>query len=334
VQLTSLLVHAQAAQAAAAAHGVRAGIDLQDLSLRLEHARGTAVWRPKFLARVGTQLAYTDQPAPGAGFAGWNPNPVLRWAQAADKDAFKRHAIAVGLRTPAACLDPARIGGPFLVKASSSSFGEGMRGPFLHVDLSDGEQQLRDGEYYENYIPGAIAKAWCWSGSCVALHLHSPSFVTGDGSSSVRDLVARLPDSRGGPHDWPLIERLAGLCNVASLVDVLPIGKDVLVEYRYGSRYDPAGATNPNLVRELEGTGLLAQFARAASLLQRTVPPQRVHLFTLDAIVDREGIAWFLEMNCNPLVHPDGYAAMVASAVGAGAGSFEPSDRQREVVAE
>jgi hypothetical protein len=334
VHLTSLLAHAQAAHAAAASHGLRACVELQDLSLRLEHAGRTAVWRPKFLGRVGPRLAYTDQPAPGAAFAGWNPNPVLRWPQAADKDAFKRHAIAQGLRTPAACVDPARIGGPFLVKAAVSSFGEGMRGPFLHVDPSDGDQQLRDGEYYENFIPGAIAKAWCWARQCVALHLHTPSFVAGDGSSSVRELVTRLPDSREGPHDWLLVERLASLCNVASLDDVPPVGKDVLVEFRYGSRYDAGAAASPNLVRDVEGSALLAQFADAASLLQRTVPAQRAHLFTLDAIVDREGLAWFLEMNCNPLVHPDAYAAMVATAVADGTGSFEGRHHRPEVAAE
>jgi hypothetical protein len=215
-----------------------------------------------------------------------------------------------------------------------SSFGEGLRGPFQAVDPADAEQQLADGEYYENFIPGAIAKAWCWAGRCVALHLHSPTFVVGDGGSSVRDLVGRLPDSRDAPHDWDLIGRLARLCKVESLDEVLPLRKDVLVEYRYGSRYDPTIAASPNLVPGLAQTELLAQFSSAAALLQQTVPRQRAHLFTLDAVVDRDGNAWFLEMNCNPLVHPDAYAAMLSSAFGSPATSPADRDASLEVVAE
>ena len=38
-------------------------------------------------------------------------------------------------------------------------------------------------------------------------------------------------------------------------------------------------------------------------------------MFALDAIVDQEGQAWFLEMNSNPMVHPDLYGAMIASGL-------------------
>ena len=40
-------------------------------------------------------------------------------------------------------------------------------------------------------------------------------------------------------------------------------------------------------------------------------PGRGPSLFTLDAMVDGQGQVQFLEMNCNPLVHPDLYAPML-----------------------
>lgn len=320
--LTTFFRHAQAVRAAAAALNLDVAIHLGDYGLRIADGARAETWRPKFIGRVEDQLVYTESPIKGAfGFAGWMPYAMRQWPIALDKSAFKRHAIAQGVPTPAACFNPSLIGGPFIIKKASSSFGAGMRGPFLAYDAGDPDQQLAEGEYYENFLVGLIAKAWCWGGQCAALHLHPPAVVVGNGSVTVRELVLQLRDSRAhADHDWPLIERLVRYCELDSVKDVVPEGKEVLVEYRYGSRYEQPSLSNPNAWPSLKDSDLRKQFTRAAQVFSQAISdePQLHHtLYTLDAIVDDQGVAWFLEMNCNPLVHPDVYGCMLA-------GSFDP----------
>lgn len=315
----TFLVHAAAVQEAARPLGIEACVQLSDYSLRLTRGEQTYVWRPKFIAKVGDRLVYTETRGPGvSGFAGWMPYPLRQWPIATDKIAFKRFALANDIPTPPACFDPALIGGPFIIKKSSSSFGEGMRGPFLHYDAQDPAQQLADGEYYENFIVGHIAKAWCWGDQCVALHLDAPSIVVGDGRSTLRELVQKLPNA-SGDHEWDLVARLAAYCGVDSLTEVLQAGKEVLVEYRYGSKYEEPASGNPNVLPWLAATKVGEQLAEAARKGEGgiSVPSEYGPSgYTLDAILDGEGTLWFLEMNCNPLIHPDMYSAAVATLSG------------------
>lgn len=314
--LHSYFSHVQAVQRACTELGIAAVTPLCGLGLRLTLPNGEETWPARFLTETQGRSAYSDELVKGTrGFAGWAPYPLRQWPLAVSKSAFKRHALEQGIATPAATRDPARIGGPFLVKADRSSFGEGIRGPFARYDAGDAAHALREGEYYENFVVGLIAKAWCWGPECVALHLHAPSKVTGDGERTLRRLVEALPNRRG-ENDWDLVERLAACCGVHGLDTVPPAGKDVLVEFRYGSRYEPSDFENPNLAERLAGTPLFAQFETAARTFAAAIPPQPgggACLFTLDAIVDRNGEALLLEMNCHPVVHPDLYRPMLAS---------------------
>jgi hypothetical protein len=319
--LASFFSHSKAVQDAAAPLGIEASMRLSDYSLGLSDGTVVRRWRAKFLGNAGGRLAYTDRLAAGTiGFAGWIPYEMRHWPIARDKSGFKRYAIANGMATPAACVDPARVGGPFIIKKIDSSFGEGLRGPFVGHDARDPAQVLAAGEYYENFIVGHMAKAWCWGNECVALHLHQPTIVTGDGQSTLRELVLQLPDSRSDAHDWDLIGRLATYCGVASVENVLAPGKEVLVEYRYGSRYEVQTFKNLNVMPTLGEQELGLQFSRAAALCAPGIPEDREAgnaLYTLDAVIDGGGTAWFLEMNCNPLVHPDAYPHMLSSAFAA-----------------
>lgn len=311
--------HARCVQAAAAPLGVVVSTQHADFSLRLVGADHAETWRAKFVSRIGSRLMYTDQFLDQTvGFAGWMPHALRQWPIATDKSEFKRHAIACGIPTPAACFDPARIGGPFIIKQAHSSFGEGIRGPFVRYDPADAEQQLGEAEYYENFILGNIAKAWCWGGECVALQLDRPSTVVGDGRATLRELVEAKRNARVD-HDWTLIGALARYCGIASVDDVPAAGKEILVEFRYGSRYDQAERHNTNALPRYRDTDLGAQLARASEAFARAISPDRTltqSLYTLDAIVDASGQAWFLEMNCNPLVHPDAYEAILRERFG------------------
>ena len=84
--------------------------------------------------------------------------------------------------------------------------------------------------------------------------------------------------------------------------------------FRYGSRYVRDFGSNQNLIEHDNAASLSAQFARAAQAFAKAAwsAAEAVRsLYTLDAMVDAEGSASFLEMNCNPIVHPAGYAAML-----------------------
>lgn len=316
--LTTFFNHAQAVQKAAGELGIQASTQLADFGLRLELPGRTAVWPARFMARLDDRLSYSEALIPGTvGFAGWTPYAQRRWPVAVDKAAFKQFAYEHGLATPAACLDPARIGGPFLIKKIDGSFGDGIRGPYLNYDAEDPDQRLQEDEYYENFIVGLIAKAWCWGDQCVAVHLHEPSTVTGDGRSTLRHIVKALPNTRG-ENDWELIARLAAYCGIAGIEAVPPEGRQVLVEFRYASRYERESYENPNVRDRIVGSALARQFDEAAALLSRAISPDpqlQRSMYTLDAVVDGDGEVQFLEMNCCPLVHPDLYRVMLGDCV-------------------
>jgi hypothetical protein len=317
--LTTFFNHAQAVRRAAGSLGIHAVTRLSDFGLQISAGDRKAVWAAKFMAHIGGRLMYTDSLVKGtAGFAGWMPYPLRQWPIALEKSAFKRYAIQNEIPTPAACFDPALIGGPFIIKRDNSSFGEGIRGPYWVHDAGNPAHALEDGEYYENFIVGHIAKAWCWGDRCVAVHLHPPGMVVGDGSSTLRQLMEGLPNTQGSANDWDLIARLGACCGIGSIDDVVDAGKEVLVEFRYGSRYEVASYDNPNVLDRIASSGLAAQFAEGARKFTRAIPAQPgagPSLFTLDAMVDGQGQVLFLEMNCNPLVHPDLYEVMLRSWV-------------------
>lgn len=291
---------------------VRARIELDSLDLVLDGAGQATRLPPSFVARWGERVGYTDTHGPAViGFAGWRPHGPRRWPTGSDKQAFKQSARAAGLQTPAACIDPAQIGGPFLIKHRQGSFGEGQRGPFLQHDADDGDQRLRDGEFHENFILGTAAKLWCWGPQVAALALQPPAIVTGDGHRSLRMLVEQ-PGTAA--IDWTLTLHLARLCGLDSLDAVPAAGREVLVDHRYGDRPGRAHLGTPDWWPQVRDTPLGAALAEAAQRMAATIPAQEAPartLFTLDAVIDADGQPWWLEMNCLPLVHPAAYAAML-----------------------
>lgn len=318
--LNAVLRHSLAACAAAESHGLRATIGLPRFTLDLQGDGVRQQWHARFMTQFGGRPAYTQEPQHGTtGFAGWLPYGLRQWPEGCDKAAFRSAARERGLPTPPATTDPARLQGAFLVKNARGSFGLGQRGPFPAFDPADPAQRLQEGESYEAFVRGRMAKAWYWGARCVAVDVQSPPTVTGDGRSTLRALA----QGAGGfaVHDLALLARLGALCGVGAIDDVVPARREVLVHYRYGA--DPRQADGnpygvpPSPARpDIPGcfaavAGHCASFITAAGH-----PPET--LSTLDAVIDAAGTAWFLEMNCNPLVHPDAYAAMLDPAAAPG----------------
>lgn len=329
--LNAVLRHSLAASAAAAKHGLQATIDLPSFTLMLHGGGQPQAWRARFITLVGAVSAYTEVPMDATvGFAGWLPYAPRRWPEGSGKSAFRRHALATGLPMLPGGIDQALVRPPFLVKSDGGSFGQGQRGPFAGFDPFDPSQRLREGECYESFVPGLSAKAWCWGGRCVALDLQRPPTVTGDGRSTLQALA--LAAGPFASHDLALLGRLGAFCGVGSVHDVVPEGRSVLVHYRYGADPRKANGIAGGQPPEPAPPGVQEQFAAAAERCVGTITaagfPAET-LYTLDAVIDGEGSAHFLEMNCCPMVHPDAYDAMLASAV-----ARAPAPAQRERVPE
>jgi hypothetical protein len=322
--LTSFYRHSQALHRAAqrfAALDIH--VDLRDFTLRVTSEGHTNLWRPRFIVVRDGRLMYVDKWSDSSqGFVGWTPYGMRQWPESTDKLAFKRLAMDRGLRSPAACIAPGEIGGPFLIKKSRSSFGEGIRGPFVRFDPNDPQMRLSSGEYYENFILGHIVKAWYWDAKWVVVEFRAPPLVAGDGKRTFRELVLGLPNIAGRPHEWPTLLALARYCGLDSLDDVLPEGKEVIADFKYASRYEPYRLDNLNMIDKL-APDLADQFRQAGVIVSEAVRrthPNSPSVFALDAMVDPEGNAWFLEVNSNPMIHPDLYQVMLATEVRDGIG--------------
>jgi len=252
------------------------------------------------------------------GFIGWLPYSIKQWPIATDKLAFKEYCIAHGLRTPAYRSRAADSVRNFIVKHRAWGFGYGIRGPFETIAAGNPRTRLSDKEFYEEFVHGDIAKIWYWNDRPIGLELRPMPTVCGDGSRPLYDLVVaatvrpNVPPDRGDIAD---LARHQGF----SLDEPVPAGTTVLADFRYGSGlFPPNPFKNANvLAGHLKGdTG--RQLLDAGPVFWRSVPRELrdCTLYTVDAIVDGRAQVWFLELNCNPMGHPDVYFPMFESLFG------------------
>ena len=308
---TNLLEHTKAVAAWARRCGAQASIDALTLMLTLQRDQRRLLLRPQFVGRRdGRNLVYFDQPDEHAvGFVGWLPYAPLAWDISLSKQVFKDAARALGLRTPASWQDAAAVDAPCLVKRDRSSFGVGMAGPFSATQAQ--ARGLDDGEYFEAFCVGRIARAWYWSGRLAALEVFDMPRVEGDGVRSVGRLLADHGVEDLDPH-----AALLGLQGLA-LGDVLAPGLAAVGDYRYVSPLNPTLYANHNLLRTSTPPPGLDRFVEAGQRLWPRIPAPgsgdaaRAAGFVLDAIVDADDEPWFLEINSNAQGHPDLYAPML-----------------------
>jgi hypothetical protein len=316
--IISLLNHLKHIKVCMAEMGGEAHFDVKDLSLRAVVGDEARTFLPQFsYLREGRRLYTPTFGPPVSGFIGWRPYLARSWPLSSEKLAFKAHVEAVGLRTPQSWQTPSADVSRFIVKKNRSSFGDGIRGPYARLDAANPAHRLADGEYYEAFIGGRIAKAWYWNGELVCLELRPPPFVVGDGRATVLELASRRAQR--------VIDQLA-LASIAAaqghrLDDVLPEGKRLVADFKYASYYYPPCFDNENVLAKYVATPIGQQLAEAGRVLQQAIPDdiRADTLFTLDAAVDAEDRVFLLEMNSNPWIHPDTYPAMLRSAFGAGA---------------
>jgi hypothetical protein len=75
---------------------------------------------------------------------------------------------------------------------------------------------------------------------------------------------------------------------------------------------------NYNVLPATRDSAVVRQFKEAGPLFYDGIPAtsKQDTVFVIDAIVDRDDKAWFLEMNCNSQQHPDVYDIMLGGLCG------------------
>jgi hypothetical protein len=303
---TSLMCHSSAMLDCMRRFGATADLRMPSYMLRVRGRNRYYDLFPQFLERKDGRLRYTKEMPPGGdgvGFVGWLPYPGKRWPASSDKFAFKELCAAHRLRTPRISLGTPEGFERYIVKSRTSSFAQGIRGPFRKQDAGAAGTLAGENEYCEEFIPGRTAKAWYWDDKLAALEVLAMPTVTGDGVKSYGTLMAAMPR--------PMIEALARFQSVE--VDaMLPAGRTLMADFRHGSPFFSLTMQNKNVLAEHGANEIGRQFAAVGATFWSAVPEEQrpLTVYTVDAIVDDQDRVWFLEMNCNPAVHPDVYPVM------------------------
>lgn len=285
------------------------GMDPATATLELSRAGRTLRLTPQFVVEgAGGPITYVPRLQSGvSGFVGWLPYYNRQWPHATHKLAFKEHLQRAGLPTPAWGVGSTQPGVAYLVKAQQSTFGRGMRGPLP----ASQPVSLAEGEYWEAFVPGALVKAWYWGGALQVAEVIDPPRVQGDGQQT----VALLASQRLGPA--ALAHMSLDLLALQGLTpDSVPPAKGVVgLDYRYLSPLSPAMVADHNVRAKIVGTALESQLQQAGQVALEGVPPEwrAATAFTLDGVLDPAGRVWWLEVNCNPQLHPAYYEGMLDS---------------------
>jgi D-alanine-D-alanine ligase-like ATP-grasp enzyme len=264
--------------------------------------------------RMSYSTLFTDK---SRGFIGWLPYPGRRWELARDKLIFKQYCARHKIRTPEYWTAPDDSVHDVLAKERMSSFGYGLRGPFrsLPADVPSNTGKV----IYERFIFGKIAKISYWEDKLVCLEVFPMPSVTGDGYSTLRKLVEESipPSTASFEPKWSVIAEVVAYQGY-QLNDVLPDGKRIVVDYKYGSMFIPRRAENSNVIHEYKNTDVEKQLVEAGGYIWRGIPEElrTCALTVADAIIDDQNLVWFLEVNSNPIVQPDAYFSMFTSLFG------------------
>jgi hypothetical protein len=314
----NLLAHIRAINECLPAIGGRAELNLETLRLQIK-ARGKRVeLDPQFIFIHQNALAFTPQWLPQTtDFSGWRAYFNRVWPLAIEKLKFKAFCQAQSIRTPHMWARPQDVTTNALLKRSRSSFSMGMSGPLTPAMIGAARYSLNEGDFFEQFISGLIAKVWYWNELPVCLDVLSMPNVVGDGVLQLRQLIdrIRLPPI---PPEWSMWEAVARFQGV-TLESVIPAGQKVLVDFRYLSAANPFVLMNRNVIGKYAGSALLAELGQVGRLFWQGIPENCRDnvIYSIDGIIDDEQRMWYLEMNCNPIVHPDLYAPMLSSLLAA-----------------
>jgi hypothetical protein len=308
--------------------GAEAIVDMRDFTMEVKHRGRCYRMYPMFRGKVQDRIVHLPNLTPDVrGFGGWRPYPTLTHPLSNDKLLFKAYLRECGLRAPQAW---PFAGQPpsedYVLKACNGSFGRGIFGPHRKGTIpSLGEQDTAPyGEMFaEQFVQGRMLKVWFWGAKPFFAHIQDYPAIVGDGRSTVREMLQRR--IVGARLQWDSFEQkpivlaciaFQGLC----LEDILAEGRSAWIDYRYAQLYEgPAGGTSVSdnqlePLTELSGDQTRRLGEALAGLLKQTLPAPV--MVTVDGLLDSDGRIWWLEMNTNSLMPPEGYGVMFADLFG------------------
>jgi hypothetical protein len=327
---TIVFNHFRALQGWAAGKDARLTLDVGTFELEVRYRGRYYTLRPLFQARADGRQFHTNVLVPNlTGFGGWRPYPSIQHSHSTDKLLFKRFVVEAGLRTPD--FAPWQGGGDSiefdcLLKGSVGSFGKQLAGPFpagalprdLPARLAD-----RKSVFVERFIEGEALKVWFWGATPFFAHSHRFPRIKGDGVATIEQLVAAKAASAGIAWAQYADRAVVNQCLLFqgwSMEAVLPADRSAWIDYRYAQRYEPSQGTTARtdnaLPELLEATGsqTAEMGAALAALLKPSIPVPV--LITVDGMLDSSGRIWWLEMNTNSVMPPEGYAVMFGDLFG------------------
>ena len=326
--LSSPWNHLRAVRAWAAENGAHTSIDASSYRIEIRAHNRYFTLHPKFYARTDAGWCYVADVAAEnvCGFAGWLPYRTVQWPLSSDKRAFDAFARRAGLRRPAVWAEDAEPDDWYLVKAARGSFGDQVAGPFSPRSPRSPRPPLGDETFREAYVPGRALKVWFWGARPFFAQLEERPEVVGDGARSVLELLPASDVQRTG-DDATLSACLAfqGLEPHA----VLPAGKRAWIDFRYGRRIAPrADTTVSDDVLPSLHTLAREQVDRLGAALWTELEPMFgvPMLCSADGVLDADHQVWWLEVNSNPTLPPDGYPLVLGTL-------FPPAPRAAEVPA-
>ena len=303
------LNHLRPIRAWAASRGGEVEFDVATFVLSISVGSRSCRLIPRFSIRTANGLAYTNVFGEQGAFVGWLPYDVRRWPAATDKVIFKQWCSEQGLRTPEWGFEPLGPNVDYLVKGRRGSFGKGISGPFA-AGAAEPHGGLPSDCIYEAFKFGRAAKAWYWRDRPLAVEVIDPPHVLGDGHRSIEALLTQVRgsfDKSYSPENARPLLAWQGLL----ATDVPSTGRKVWVGYKYVTDYDATVFRDRDAWATLDAS-VRGQFLEAGREFQRAIPAAMSDsVYTIDAVIDGQGVAWFLEMNCHPMVHPKVYDAVL-----------------------
>lgn len=246
------------------------------------------------------------------GFCGWLPYFNKQWPAACQKLEFKQFASNSGIRTP----EYWTTSGTYknvVKKLEVSSFGNGVSGPFSHVNAANSEHQLRHGEYFERFVPGRVTKVLYWNGQPACLEILEMASIIGDGTQSIESLLGQISSYRSNRERTLTIASCMLEYQGKSMETIPEKGETILVDPRYGSPLYTMTSANTNCLAGISPELRLQLDTLGTKLLETIPEPIRQQtVFSVDGILDDSDQLWCVEMNCNPQLHPDIYPAMLS----------------------
>jgi len=266
---------------------------------------------PQFIIFIDGEKHYTsDFTDDVGGFCGWRPYPTKIVEEFANKIAVKKLMIEAGLPTPEFSTDPESALQNVIVKKAVSSFGFSIEGPFS--EASQFTLNPEEEEYYEKFTEGTIVKSWFWNNTPVCYEYQDMPNITGNGASSIRHFLDARTEKNTTRPSKKLVENVLSYYGY-TVDDVLEDGKELVVDFRYASKFGHNLAIKDVNIEKDDKLNIKDQLQPIGEFAWSHVPDHLKNglAYSVDAILDTEGKLWFLEINCNPMIHPYLYAPMI-----------------------